>query len=125
MEKALQNIMQIGAKYKSLGAKKVVYIIPYSPTKKFVEAFKTTVEDLHTAFNDWHISIDSLIGEGDKVVVQWSGVVTHTGNFLTVKPSNKEIKVCGTNIYHLKQGKILKEYEQTNSLSWLSQMGVL
>ena len=83
------------------------------------------VLELHRAFPDWCIEIDDIITEGAKVVVRWHGNVTHQGDYLGIAATGNKIFVCGINIYRIEDGRIAEEWEQTNSLSWINEMGAL
>jgi predicted ester cyclase len=50
--------------------------------------------------------------------------VTHLGIFQGIPPTGKQITVSGINIYHAVDGKVTAEWEQTDSLGMLMQLGV-
>jgi predicted ester cyclase len=88
-------------------------------------AMQQLLHELHTAFPDWRVQIQDIIAEGTTVAVRWSGTVTHGGVFYGISPTGKQIIVAGINIYLIEGRKILREWEQMNSLAILLQMGVL
>jgi predicted ester cyclase len=51
------------------------------------EPFKQFMSMLLTAFPDLHFSIEDVIGEGDKVVVRFTGRGTHQGDFMGIPPT--------------------------------------
>jgi len=77
------------------------------------------------AFPDWRVAIDSIVGEGDLVAVRWSGKATHQGPFHGAPPTGRQITVSGINYYRLEDGKVAEEWEQTDSLGMLGQLGIL
>ena len=83
------------------------------------------IEAIHIAFPDWRVQIVELIIEGNTAVIRWQGQVTHLGLFQGIPPTGKQITVSGINIYHVIDGKIAAEWEQTDSLGMLAQLGVL
>ena len=83
------------------------------------------VQAMHAAFPDWRIEVIDLIAEDNRVVAHWHGKVTHLGSFKEIPPSGKHIHVSGINIYHIEDGKIISEWEQTDTLGMLQQMGLI
>ncbi len=88
-------------------------------------AFMNFLIMTHQAFPDWKVKPDTVIAEGSMVAVQWSGEVTHGGIFHGIPPTGKKITVSGINIYKLTEGKIAEEWEQTDTISILRQLGAL
>lgn len=80
---------------------------------------------IHAAFPDWRVQIMDLVAEGNMVAIRWQGQVTHQGIFQGIPPTGKQIMVSGINIYHVTDGKIATEWEQTDTLGMLQQLGVL
>jgi steroid delta-isomerase-like uncharacterized protein len=83
------------------------------------------IEAIHSAFPDWRVQIVDIIAEGNTAVIRWQGQVTHLGVFQGIPPTGKQITVSGINIYRVVDGKVAAEWEQTDSLGMLMQLGVL
>ena len=79
----------------------------------------------HTAFPDWRVQVVEIIAGENTVVIRWEGNVTHLGTFQGIPATGKHIAVNGINLYHIVEGKVASEWEQTHALGWLQQMGVL
>lgn len=80
---------------------------------------------LHTAFPDWRVQVVEIVAEESTVVIRWEGKVTHLGAFQGIPATGKQIVVNGINLYHVIDGKVAAEWEQTHTLGMLQQMGVL
>ena len=76
------------------------------------------------AFPDWKVTPVSMVSDASAAAVRWQGRVTHLGPFHGIPPTGKKIFVSGINFYEIKEGKIVREWEETNSLGILRQMGV-
>jgi steroid delta-isomerase-like uncharacterized protein len=87
-------------------------------TQQFLEAVRI-------AFPDWHVEIAECFADGNAVVIRWWGKVTHQGPFHALPPTGRRISVSGINIYHIADGLIAAEFEQTDSLGILQQLGAL
>ncbi len=80
--------------------------------------------ETRAAFPDWHVEIADLVVEGNLAAVRWHGQVTHAGPFRGIPATGRCIAVSGINLYHVSEGRIAAEWEQTDSLGMLQQMGV-
>jgi steroid delta-isomerase-like uncharacterized protein len=78
-----------------------------------------------SAFPDWRVEVLDVTGEGDRLAVRWGGTVTHDGAFHGINPTGRKIQVSGINMYRIQGGRISDEWEQTDSLGMLGQLGVL
>ncbi len=83
------------------------------------------IKMIHEAFPDWQVQIVDIIAEENKIAILWHGHVTHKGVFQGIPPTGKQITVSGINIYHIFDGKIATEWEHTDTLGMLQQLGLL
>ena len=79
----------------------------------------------HEAFPDWCVDIVQMLSERETVAIRWQGRVTHLGKFHGIPPTGQKIQVAGINVYRIDGGLIAEEWEQTDSLSMLQQLGAL
>lgn len=90
-----------------------------------VEAFKQYVSAHAVAFPDLHYTFEDEIAEGDKVVLRWTGRGTHTGEFMGIPPTGKQITISGVNTYRIASGKVVEEWSDFDRLDMLQQIGVI
>ena len=83
------------------------------------------VDEIYAAFPDFHIDIDELIAERDKVVKRFTINCTHQGEFMGVPPTGKPITFSGTDTYRIAGGKLQEEWANINWLGFLQQLGVV
>jgi predicted ester cyclase len=78
---------------------------------------------------DMHFTLDEITAEGDTVVARWTGRGTQQGEWLTpigtVPATGKPMMASGTNSYHFKDGKIIRDVAHVDFLSTLQQLGVV
>ncbi|HTK05958.1 MAG TPA: ester cyclase [Ktedonobacteraceae bacterium] len=87
-------------------------------TQPHRELYKQAVLETFAAFPDWTTTIDDLIAEGDKVVMQWRAQGTHTGEGMGT-PTGKQIALNGITIVRVKDRKISDFWKKDNSfLAW-------
>lgn len=87
--------------------------------------FEEFLAAMRQAFPDWRVQIDQVVVGTEAVAVRWHGQVTHEGSFRGIAPTGRTIRVVGINVYTIEDGLIATEWEQTDSLGMLQQIGVL
>lgn len=89
------------------------------------EALGAFVAATHQAFPDWNVEIDQTIVQGESVAVRWHARPTHLGPFRGLAPTGRTVTVTGINVYAIDGDRISHEWEQTDSLGLLQQLGAL
>jgi predicted ester cyclase len=77
------------------------------------------------AFPDMRVPIEDVVAEGDKVAVRWALEATHQGAFLGILPTGKRIRMNGISILRPADGKIAEQWEQSDRMGLLQQLGVI
>jgi predicted ester cyclase len=87
-----------------------------------LEALKQVARDLFRAFPDYHVTINDMVVEGDKVAVYWTGRGTHQGEWQGIAPTGRQISVDGVDIEYLSDGKIVNEEGIIDMMSMMRQL---
>ncbi|HUN24173.1 MAG TPA: ester cyclase [Anaerolineales bacterium] len=66
-----------------------------------------------------------VIGEGDLVSVDYTNEMTHSGSFYGVPATGKRVLGTGQFIREVKDGKVTAEWQTTNALGLMQQLGVI
>jgi len=90
---------------------------------KGLEAFKVFAADFHTAFPDAHFDINDVLLEGDKVVVRYTFMGKHDGDYLGIAPTGREVTATGIQLSRLVDGKFEETWNYLDRLSVLTQLG--
>jgi predicted ester cyclase len=77
------------------------------------------------AFPDLHFTIEDLIAEGDKIVYRYSATGTHKGNLNGIEATGKPVTITGMVISRIVNGKVQEDWEQTDMLGLMQQLGVV
>jgi steroid delta-isomerase-like uncharacterized protein len=96
-----------------------------STTMQGLEAFKQFVSAFLTAFPDARFSLEDMIAEGDTVVTRQTFRGTHTGNFMGIPPTGKQVSTTGILITRLRNGKVVEQWSNYDDLGLLQQLGVV
>jgi len=87
-----------------------------------IEAFVAARIRRNTAFPDWHVVLDDLIAEGDKVVARATGRGTHLGPFMGIAPTGKFVTTTWITIYRILDGKLAEHWINSDNLGLLQQL---
>jgi steroid delta-isomerase-like uncharacterized protein len=88
------------------------------------EEFVKFVGEIRGAFPDIKVTVEDVFGAGDKVVLRWSGVMTHSGDALGMPPSGKTVRSQGITIARIVDGRIVEGWDCWDQLGMLEQIGV-
>ena len=78
-----------------------------------------------SAFGEFHHEIAASIAEGDKVASRVTGFGKHTGTFIGIPATGKQVTMSGISIHRVKAGKLAEHWAQVDGLSLLQQMGAI
>ena len=73
-------------------------------------------------FPDLHSTVEDVISEGDKLVLRWRIKGTHTGEFMGVAPSNKQIDLPITEIFRIANGQLAEAWDQWSLCGLMQQI---
>jgi steroid delta-isomerase-like uncharacterized protein len=79
----------------------------------------------NTAFPDTSVTVEDQVAEGDRVVTRWTFRGTHTGTYMGVPPSGRQLTVSGVHIHRIVDGKIVEVWAYPDALGFLQQLGVI
>lgn len=78
---------------------------------------------IQAGFPDFHMNIEDVVAEGDKVVVRSTLTGTHKGEFMGIPPSEKQISVPVIDILRLADGKVAEHWGLTDNATMMEQLG--
>jgi len=96
--------------------------VPHYPDVTDLESYKAEVVNSRTAFPDFHAEVRDMIAEGDKVAVHWTWSGTHTGEFMGIAPTGRQIAITGISIHRFANGKIVESWTSYDSLGMMQQI---
>jgi predicted ester cyclase len=84
---------------------------------------REATDDLLTAFPDLQFTLEEVIGEGDQVAVYWSMQGTHHGPLGPIPGTGTPVRLTGTSIFRLANGKIVSDRVRADLIGLLRQIG--
>jgi predicted ester cyclase len=90
-----------------------------------LEGAKTAHRIMLAGFPDYQTIIEDMLAEGNKVAARIRMTGTHTGEFMGVPPTGRQISYTGIYIARIANGKIVEHWGEEDGVSLLQQLGVL
>jgi steroid delta-isomerase-like uncharacterized protein len=99
---------------------------PYPPVVGAV-ANRQGDESMLAAFTENRVTVHEIVVEGGTAVMHWAWEAVHTGvtPSLGIPPTGKLIKMSGCSVFHWKGNQIVEQWEYSDMLGLLQQLGVI
>ena len=92
------------------------------------EGSRTYNEMWANGFPDGRATIDTLVADGDRVVVEYTGRGTHTGTFVTsmgeIPPTGKSVTLKCCDVVEVANGKVTAQRSYLDTGSMMAQLGL-
>ncbi|MBM4467122.1 MAG: ester cyclase [Chloroflexi bacterium] len=117
------NLDDLGEVY----AADYVWHRPPFPDAKGLEAVKESIAGTRSGYSDIQIAYEEMISEGNSIAYRYTWRAKHTGQSptLPIPPTGKEVTLQGCVVVHIANGKIVEEFEYSDYLGFLQQLGVV
>jgi predicted ester cyclase len=89
------------------------------------EAFKGYVEQVRSAFSDWHNQIDELIAVRDRVVARLTWTGTHDGALGELPPTGRRVAYVGAGFFRIAGEQIADAWIVGDTQELWRALGVL
>jgi predicted ester cyclase len=93
---------------------------PNLPTNK--EDFKQFIYLLWKAFPDIRIMFDDIIIEGNKVACRYNLTGTHKGEFMDLRPTDKQFRVNGMTVFSFRDTKCVQRWNLVDMILLMEQL---
>jgi len=98
---------------------------PDSIGKTGPEAFKPFFHAFRGAFPDIHITIETIVAEGDDVMTLFNVTASHKGDQLGLAATEKEINISGMTLARIQNGQLVEGRNNIDLLKLYQQINVL
>jgi len=89
-----------------------------------VDGIKQLLTVTLSAFSDIQVTIEDIVAEDDKIVSRFTIQGTHTGEFMGIAPTGREITVMQISIDRIADGKIVEHWGLADQMALMQQLGV-
>lgn len=77
------------------------------------------------AFSGFRHEIEDQFADGDHVITRITGYGTHSGEFMGIPATGREVKMEGIAIHRIVDGQLVEHWAQVDSTSLLMQLGAI
>jgi len=89
------------------------------------ESLKQFLTMIFKSFPDFHLTIEDIIAEGDKVWIRSTIIATHIGEFGGLLPTGNKFTEPSVWIYRINNGKIVEGWEVQDELDFYRKIGAI
>jgi predicted ester cyclase len=89
------------------------------------DGLKDMVQGYRNALGGLRVTIDQQFADGDFVATRFTITGTHEGDLMGAPPSGKDVAFTGIAISRCEGGRIAEEWEITDTVGLLGQIGAL
>jgi steroid delta-isomerase-like uncharacterized protein len=90
-----------------------------------VEGAREFASMYRTAFPDVQLSVEDQVAEGDMVVTRWIASGNHQGELMGIAPTGNRVRVTGTSVERVVDGKIEETWDNYDALGMMQQIGAI
>jgi predicted ester cyclase len=80
---------------------------------------------IRTMLSDFNVTLEAVVGEGDRVAVRGVTRGRHTGEVPGIPPTGRDVTMTWAAIYRITGGKIVERWLNADDLSSFQQLGVI
>ncbi|MDQ3898849.1 MAG: ester cyclase [Actinomycetota bacterium] len=99
-------------------------VTPYAPLPPGPQGCKVIAGMFHTAFPDFHMTVEDILAEGDLVGARFRQTGTQRGELFGIPPTGKPVDFEEMAVVQIADGKILATWFETDLLTMMQQLGV-
>jgi predicted ester cyclase len=89
------------------------------------DGVKAVIASLHRAFSDFHLEIDDLAVDGDKVWLRMLATGTNDGSFMGHPPTGRPMRTDVFDVLRVEDGRIVEHWGVPDRLGVLFRLGLL
>ncbi len=88
------------------------------------EGVKAVIDSLRRGFSDFHLEIEDLAVDGDKVWLRMAGTGTNDGSFMGNPPTGRRMRTDVFDLIRVRDGRIVEHWGVPDRLGTLFQLGL-
>jgi steroid delta-isomerase-like uncharacterized protein len=90
-----------------------------------IEGYKQMINIPGSPFTEISTTNEDMVAQGNLVAVRWTWEGTHSGDYMGMAPTDKEVTLTGMSILKIADGKIVQEWGQMDQMGMMLQLGVI
>lgn len=97
---------------------------PLPGTSADLAGIKEFVAQIRAAFPDLQVTVDDLIGEGDRLAVRSTMRGTHEGDFMGIPATGKKVEVSNYDFVRFENDQAAEHWGVIDSAALMEQLGM-
>jgi steroid delta-isomerase-like uncharacterized protein len=89
------------------------------------EGQKQRISGIRKAFSELYLVLEDMMAEGEKVTIRVTLHGRHTGNFMGVPATGKEVAIGAIDILRLVDSKVVEHWGVMDTFGLMQQLGVV
>lgn len=81
------------------------------------------MQDMKAAFSNLSMTFPNIVVDGDQVSIRFISTAVNTGSFMGAPANKRNLEVHGIFIRKVKDGKVMQEWQTTDLLGVMKQIG--
>ncbi len=77
------------------------------------------------AFQDFRLTVEELLSDGETITARWSCRGTHKGELNEIAPTGKQISITGISVARFAGGKMVEGWVNWDALGLMRQLGAV
>ena len=94
-------------------------------TIKGIDTFRRLVSQFHHSYPDFQVELENVVGRGDMVAGTYVAEGTMEEDFGGLKATGEHIRVEGSFVTRLKNGKLIENWNRWDNLNLMIQLGLV
>lgn len=94
-------------------------------TRAGINAFVAELLTMRTMLSNFQVSVEQVLGAGDRVAVQGISRGRHTGVVPGIAPTGAEVTITWSAIHRIADGRIVERWLNADDLSSFQQFGLI
>ena len=89
------------------------------------EGVKAVIASLRRAFSDFHLQIEDLVVDGERVWLRMTGTGTNDGPFMGSPPTGRTMRTPVFDVIRVRDGRMVEHWGVPDRLGTLFQLGLM
>jgi steroid delta-isomerase-like uncharacterized protein len=90
-----------------------------------IDGIRARVEGYRAAFPDLNVTVEDILGEGDRVCTRWIARGTHEGDLEGLPATGRTMQIDGMSIDRIEDGKIVETWDNWDTIGMMRQLGAI
>ena len=97
----------------------------YPPGVEGKEGVSEFYRSFRNAFDDFELTVEDTVSEGDMVAGRYRVTGTHSGELMGVPGSGNKVDVEGQSFFRFRDGQVVERWQSLDAVTLMTQIGAI